>query len=416
MTCIWRYSFVCLFVLCLSAPMASAQDTTTVGGIMASARKQAIEQKDYANAIRLGKKALQIVPGNPEILVFIGRTYSWAGNVDSSAAYLQQAVDADSLMEDAYIAYTDVYYWNKLNTQAFTINAQGLSRIPSSRELRIRKAKVLEAMGDYKQALLVTDTLLATDQHNAEILALNIHLKDLTFKNRYTMKFDYAHFDKQFPDDWQFYSIEYAHAAKKVTYVLRVNAANRFTKIGLQYEADAYPKISKTFYTYFNLGFSDHGQIFPRWRSGASLFANLPHAFECEAGARYLYYSADVFFYTAYIGKYYKNFLFGGRIFGTPSTIRYQGSAGIIVRYYFGGADDYVNLNLFRGISPDDRRYNLAINTTAKLESYLGEVSLRKSIKKLDIVSFNASLYRQEYLPETIGNMIQIGLGYTRRF
>jgi YaiO family outer membrane protein len=410
------FRYCAVAVILLFSQAGKAQDTTSVGGLMATARTAAIDAKNYDRAVLLGKKALLLAPGNTEILVFVGRTYSWAGNIDSSGHYLRMAIAADSLLEDAHIAYSDLLYWNKKNEEALAVCERGLRLLPNSQPLHLRKAKVLMAMGNYKTALHVTDTLLRADKHNTEVRALNTTLKDLYYKNRVTLKFDYATFDKQFPDPWLFYSIEYNRITKLGAIVARVNQVERFRQQGQQYEIDLYPKISKTFYLYLNAGYADQVAILPRWRSGVSLFANLPHAFEAEAGIRHLQFTNDVFFYTGYVGKYYKNFLFSSRVFVTPSTTGYARSAGIAIRYYTGGADDFISLNTMAGVSPDDRRYNLQINTDNKLQSYLGELTYRKSIRKINIISCNVSLFRQEYRPGIVGQQTQIGIGYTRRF
>lgn len=412
----WYLRYRAVVALLLLSLGSHAQDTTTIGGIIATARTAAIDAKDYDNAVRLGKKALSLTPGNTEILVFVGRTYSWASNFDSSGHYLRQAIAADSMLEDAHIAYTDLHYWNKKNEEALAICDRALYLLPGSQPLHLRKAKVLMAMGNYKTALHVTDTLLKADKHNTEVRALNTTLKDLYYKNRVALKFDYATFDKQFPDPWLFYSLEYSRVTKMGTLVARVNRVERFQKKGQQFEIDLYPKISKTFYMYLNAGYAEQTDILPKWRSGISLFANLPHAFEAEAGIRHLQYTNDVFFYTGYVGKYYKNFLFSSRVFLAPSANGYSRSAGIAIRYYTGGADDYINLNTMAGVSPDDRRYNLQINSDSKLQSYLGELTFRKSIRKINIISCNISLFLQEYRPGITGQQTQLGIGYIRRF
>lgn len=413
---VWYYRYSAVFVFLLLSLVSTAQDTSSIGGIMAAARTAAIDAKDYNNAVRLGKKALLLTPGNTEVLVFIGRTYSWASNLDSSGQYLRQAIAADSLLEDAHVAYTDLHYWNKKNDEALAICERGLLLIPSAQSLHLRKAKILMAMGNYKTALQVTDTLLKTDRHNTEVRALNTTLKDLTYKNRIALKFDYATFDKQFPDPWLFYSLEYSRVTKRGTVVARLNQVERFLKQGRQFEIDLYPKISKTFYMYLNAGYSEQTDLLPKWRSGVSLFANLPHAFEAEAGVRHLQYTDDVFFYTGYVGKYYKNFLFSSRVFLAPSANGYSRSAGLAIRYYTGGADDFISLNTMTGVSPDDRRYNLQINSDNKLQSFLGELTFRKSIRKINIISCNVTLFRQEYRPSIFGQQTQLGIGYIRRF
>ncbi|MGV7608803.1 YaiO family outer membrane beta-barrel protein, partial [Mycobacterium kansasii] len=62
------------------------------------------------------------------------------------------------------------------------------------------------------------------------------------------------------------------------------------------------------FYLYVGGGYSGDVSLFPKYRTGVSLNANLPHSFEAELGYRQLYFSNSIWMYTAAVGKYYKNF------------------------------------------------------------------------------------------------------------
>ena len=181
-------------------------------------------------------------------------------------------------------------------------------------------------------------------------------------------------------------------------------------------ETEAYPRISKTFYTYLNLGYSADVGIFPKWRAGASLYMNLPAAFETEAGIRYLYFTDNQLIYTLYAGKYLGSFLIGARTYLTPSTSTISQSYNVMARYYYRSADEYIGINGGYGISPDERAIAYLLNSTYKLVSYRAGLDIRYAIRRLNIITFNASFITQEYLPATKGNQYQVGIGYIRRF
>ncbi len=416
MRCWRRLFFWILLIVC--ARDAEAQDTTNADGLFEAARREAIEKNDFSEALRLSKKALAINPRYNDILIFTGRVHTWNNEPDSGRKYLQRALEYSPPPEDAFVAYSDLEFWNKNYPAALDITQRGLNSLSYSLDLLLRKAKILEAMKEYEQAILVTDTLLKMDRGNADARRLNISLKEQVSKNRFAVKLDYAHFDKQFKDDWYFGSMEYTRVTKMGPVVARINYANRFRKEGMLYELDAYPRLSRTFYMYLNGGYcnSDNVGVFPKWRSGASLFANLPHAFEAEAGVRYLFYTSDIFFYTVYAGKYYKSFLFGARTYINSAANGISNANIVMARYYYGNSDDYINLSLGAGISPDNRQLNLQINNTGKLRSYTGELVLRHALRKLNVVSINISLLNQEYYPGLIGNQVQAGVGYMRHF
>lgn len=395
--------------------MGRAQDTTSADGLMAAARVRAIEEKNNDDAIRLAKKALYLQPANTDVMVFIGRTYSWAGNRDSAVQYLAKAIQANNRNEDAYLAYVDAYFWSKCNEEALAIDTMGLAIFQESHGLRVRKAKILAAMGKCHAARVLADTMRRADRNDKEVRGLVLDIKDLCYHNRIGLKVDYARFDKQFPDDWRFAHLEYVNGRRKVAYVMRLNWADRFAQQGVQYEVDAYPKLSRKFYLYTNLGYSADAVIFPKWRSGLSLYANLPHAYEAEVGARYLYYTSSAVFYTAYAGKYYRSFLFGARTYLAPAATGFARSFLGTVRYYYGGTDDYVNFTASQGVSPDDRRYNLVANSSNQLSSRMAEVIVRHAIRRLNVVSVNFSIYQQELIAGDVGYQYQAGLGYIRR-
>jgi YaiO family outer membrane protein len=179
---------------------------------------------------------------------------------------------------------------------------------------------------------------------------------------------------------------------------------------------DAYPSISKTFYAYVSLGYSDNIDVFPHWRSGLSLYANLPKSFEAEVGWRYLNFSAATNIYTGYLGKYYKNYLFGVRAYVTPGGGAVSHSYNALARYYFRGAQDFAGLTLGTGISPDDRSVSQQLSSKTQLKTYKAALDIYYSLTKFDAITFNASLINQEYLPQTKRNQIQLGAGYQRSF
>jgi YaiO family outer membrane protein len=414
----WRNSCLLLLLVILVNADLKAQDSTNADGLFELARKEAFEKKNFSDALRLSKKAIAINPDYVDILIFTGRVHTWNNEPDSARLYLQRALNHNPPPEEAFVAYSDLEYWNKNYTDALNVTQQGIDSLSNSTDLLLRKAKILDAMKDYSAAIRVTDTLLGMNRGNTEARKLNISLRERASKNKIAIKLDYAHFDKQFKDDWYFGSIEYTRATSIGPIVARLNYADRFRKDGMLYEVDAYPKISRVFYMYLNGGFSINNSdfIFPKWRSGASLFANLPHAFEAEGGIRYLYYNSDIFFYTMYVGKYYKSFLFGARTYINSTANGISNANVVMARYYYGSADDYINLSLGAGISPDNRQLNLQINNTGKLRTYSGELVFRRAVRKLNVVSVNFSLLNQEYLPGVIGNQIQAGVGYMRRF
>lgn len=146
------------------------------------------------------------------------------------------------------------------------------------------------------------------------------------------------------------------------------------------------------------------------------MYANLPNSFEAEAGMRYLNFGNSTFIYTAYIGKYYSNFLFGLRTYLTPGSGGASQSYSMSGRYYFKGADDYLGLNAGTGISPDDRVRNYQYSNKTRFTSKYASVSFNHSFSNLNIISLKAGWVNQEYKLSVAGNQWDVSVGYQRRF
>jgi len=380
------------------------------------ARKAAFENDNYPAAISLSKRALEQSPGYTDIELFLGRVYYWSGHTDSSMLVLKTALENKPAYEDAAVAITDVEYFSEHYTSALNYAGRGLVYNPASKELLLRKAKCLAALTRYTAARAITDSLLQGDPKNEALRSLSEKIKDLSSKNKIGVSYDYTGFDKQFSDPWHILSIDYGRQTKAGSFIGRVNYANRHTKNGLQVEMDAYPRISKTFYAYTNIGYSADMPVFPKWRAGFSLYANLPKSFEADAGFRYLNFDSDTWIYTFALGKYFKNFWFNGRTYLTPAESQISRSFSLTTRYYLKGADNYFSFSLGSGISPDDRSLVNQLNSPYKLTTKKIGGAYRFSVRKFNIFSLSAAYENVEYLPKTSGNQVDISIGYQRRF
>ena len=410
---------ILLTFFCTSFLAVYAQDTTTSDGLFLSARKAAFDEKDYPKAKGYLYKALTISPGYADIRIFLGRIFTWTHNYDSAKVCFEYVWKDNHTNEDAAIAYTDLEYWNDHYADALRICGGGLQAHPGSEELLLRKAKILTAMRRCTGADSVLRQLLHINKDNTAARSLDNRIKELSVKNKVNISYDFVWFDRQFNDPWHLVSIDYGRSTELGTITGRINYANRFRDNGIQYELEAYPHISKTFYSYAEVGYSNNDGVFPRWRGGFSLYANLPASFEGELGFRYLEFSGDpTWIYTAYLGKYYKSWLWGGRVYITPAAYsnKVSTSYSASARYYFGSADDLIGASAGYGLSPDDRYNVIQLENRNKLTSYNLGVFFKKKIRRRNVLSASANWLNQEYLPHTIGNQYQTGIAWQYRF
>lgn len=208
-------------------------------------------------------------------------------------------------------------------------------------------------------------------------------------------------------------TMEYTNK-RKIPYSVRVNVAGRFKTTGMQIETDAYPVINKKMYAYLNAGAADD-ILFPRYRTGMSLFRSLPAAFEIEGGFRFLYFTSPLWLYTASVGKYHKKYWFNLSTFLAKQNGLPIKSHAFKTRYYFNDKS-YMMLTLGTGISPDDRRNNNQLNVSKNINTKRADLSFRLFLKKSNVLSFGTGFLRQSEPGKISSSQYNSTLGYYKIF
>ena len=240
-----------------------------------------------------------------------------------------------------------------------------------------------------------------------------LHSKNDTTLNSIGIKYDRTFFDNGKGKPRHLVNAEYSRKVKKTTLIARLNYANRFGKSAAQVEADAYPVLSKKVYAYLNVGYSPNKMLFPGFRRGMSLYFSLPAKFEVEGGARYLYFDAPIYIYTASIGKYYKKFWFNSSVFLSPQNSNISTSLFLKSRYYFNDKD-YIMLLFGKGLSPDNTVDNTFLNTYLKSKKV--ELTLRRTVYKHYIIFLSTSLSNQQIQNDEYINQYNMSIGFQFEF
>ncbi|MFD2163496.1 YaiO family outer membrane beta-barrel protein [Paradesertivirga mongoliensis] len=418
--------YILISLLLLFCSTLRAQDSDE---LFREARTAAFEKKNYPLAIQLSKEALSKSPDYKDIRIFLGRVYTWSDKPDSARAEFKTVLKQEQGHEDASLAYASLEFWNDQYNQALQLTNDGLQFHPESKDLLLLKAKILNNLNRYKEADKVVTLILRTDPKNTAARAISQRIRENSSKNKFGLSYDFVHFDEQFSDPWQLVSFDYGRQTRLGSVSARINYANRFKSEGLQFEVDAYPKLSPMFYTYVSGGYSADG-IFPNYRAGFSLYANLPASFEADAGFRLLRFDDNTWIYTLALGKYYKNYWFNFRAYLTPAESSLSHSYSLNVRYYLGGADDYIRFAAGTGLSPDvstntvliggvgenGEPGSMLVTDVNRLKSNNLTLGFTHSFKALNVLSLNLSWVNQEYQKNIFGNQTTAALSYQRRF
>lgn len=407
--------FIFFFLFSFFSTNAQEEELTT-DELFVKARTAAFDEDNYTKAIELTMKALDKSPNYADVRIFLGRLYTWTDKVDSARIAFNRVLEENPGHEDATLAYTSLEYWNDNSEKALKIVNKGILKHPKSEDLLLLKARVLKDLKRYAEANDALNQLLKINPKLTEARSLGESIRNVSSKNQIGVDYEYVYFDERFDDPWHLASIDYSRSTKIGSIIGRLNYANRFTSNGTQFVIDAYPSISDTFYAYVSGGIASSGSIFPDYRAGASLYANLPAAFEGEVGFRMLSFDEETWIYTASVGKYISNFWINARTYLTPDEENISQSYSLNVRYYIAGADDYLSFGVGTGISPDDNTNSILYQDPYKLKSSNISIGYRMSVKSTNVFFINAELEDQEYAPETRGNQFSVGIGYFKKF
>jgi YaiO family outer membrane protein len=286
---------------------------------------------------------------------------------------LKQVLDAKPANLEAWEALIDLEIWSDQPKTAIDDCNIALKNIPNAESILYKKARAQRNNNEPDAAYETISQLLKLYPKNSEARALAEAIQRDARKNAVSVTYDYDEFsqtNRQFAP-WNNVALAYSRKTHALGSVIgRYTYGNRFENEAHLLELDMYPRLGEKMYAYVSggMGFHHDSQstiidtfgVFPRYRFGLSVYRSLPHAFEVELGVRYLQFKTATIIYTGSIGKYYGNFWFSLRTYLTPGdSLGLSKSVNFITRYYFNGnADDYINLTVGYGLSPDERVYD----------------------------------------------------------
>lgn len=239
-----------------------------------------------------------------------------------------------------------------------------VNAFPSYGDARVLLARILAWQKDFNQASAVIDTLLQSEPANHDALEVK---KDIMLWSkeqtpvatdlRAGYSFDY--FTVPYYRFWQVFKAGAGHRFNWGTAAAYINTGN--IALGenpvvhateLQFEAEAYPVLSKKNYAYLDYAYSP-GSYFPSHRAAAELWQILPAGWAVSAGLNYYYFDRDIFIALVSVEKYIKKYWFSGKCYvyfkdNGPTTSFYLNA-----RRYMNDKD-YLQLTLGTGSAPDE--------------------------------------------------------------
>jgi len=239
-----------------------------------------------------------------------------------------------------------------------------LKTFPEYGDARILLGRILAWQKDYEQAAAVIDTLLSTEPDNADALAARRDISLWSKENtavatdlRTSYSFDY--FTKPYTRFWQVFNLGAGHRFNWGPAAAGINIGNLLTDeetdisaTEVQFEAEAYPRLSNQNYAYVAYAYSP-GTYFPTHRAAFEIWQVLSKGWAISGGLNYYYFDRNIFIALASLEKYHGKYWFNGKCFVFFKDDGPRTSFYVNARRYFDDFN-YLQLTIGTGTAPDE--------------------------------------------------------------
>ena len=277
------FTFLHLTILLFS----QADKPIPVETLYNQARTFAADQR-LDTAIVLMKQACTAQEQDMDMRLYLARLYAWKKDFENAQYNNFIVLEKQPRNQDALLVLADIYLWSK-QWDRLEKHTKYVFELISKHEMPLQVYDSIPFIQKYAYGLIeqnryadaekllypVRDRLFSLwDMVKLKLIvnALSVHYAFYNFKTQQT--------------DWQVTELDYSRQFRKISFIGSLNYAQRFDKTGLQWMAQAYPKIGNRAYAWLLLGVSD-GKTYPDWVYGGSFFTHIKKYWEVEAGIRF---------------------------------------------------------------------------------------------------------------------------------
>lgn len=364
-----RFSHLAVKALVLAcaaamAPAALAQDAAADAG---SYEQQFVRARELASngqrdeAIALYSAMLQQSPGNTDLLIARGRTYSWMKRWAEAEGDLLAATSAKPDYADAWSALGDMYLWSDRPQQAAEAYARWAELRPEDPAATIALGRAHRSAGDFGAARADFNAARARGADSAQVddylASLQPRIADpdavLPAGFLWSLRAGGTHtsFDPSSRDSWNEYEVALRRRFDRGSLALEMLRAHRFGDHDTAWALDGYVSLWDRAYANLRYQRGPTGRLFPEnaWRG--ELFQGVGKGWELSGSYDHLEFDgADTDMYGVGVGRYWGDFYARYRVLHVPGV----GSGSLSHRaqlrwYYAGNADDYFEASVGQG-------------------------------------------------------------------
>lgn len=365
-----------------------------------------------AEAIELLQAELSHDPEDNDARVLLGIVLSWEARHAEARAELSRVLERRPDHGDALPALIRLEMWADETRRAEELARGALLRSPDWVAVLLLHAKALHDLEQDDEALHDLDRALALEPDNQAAVELRARIRES--RRLWIAQLAYgldAFDDGQNP--WHEAQASLKRQTRFGAVIVRYSHAHRFSLDDDQVELEAYPRLRPGTYAYVNVGFSPESVLYPDYRVAGDLYQSLPWSLELSGGYRRLGFGDAVDIWTAYLAKYYGNWLFWVRTYLTPGAVGTSRSFQFASRRYFGDGIDYLGLRYSHGSAPEEQR---TVNDVLLLDSDGVQAEANWSLGTRWIANLTAGWSHEERILQGDLNRFTAGLSLSYRF
>jgi len=389
---------------------------------------------NYEEARSLCQEILDMRNDYMEARTLIGHTYAWEENFVTANEYYHGVLAEEFNNWDAINGLINTGLWDKNYEQTFEYCDYGLSIYPRDQIFLLAKAKAYEYSENLENAKITAAYILDINPSNPEAKKYFYSLKGPGAWDGFGVDQTYDFFNVPYERKYTLTSLKGFRTIPKGTFVGAINYGrllNNDTGVydkGTQFDLSFYPRFKNKNYGMINLGLSS-AYFMPRIKFNIGYYHEFGETTRMEGYEASLTYSflryvtvedvgINASFVTASFGKYFGSNFAGLSVSLMPFSEGLSQGYNLNFRRFFTSADDWVNLGVGLGRSPNDPRYYLYDSTSPvneNLNSANFTVGFQKRFLGNMVGRASFTYYYEEYMVGLFRNhyVISGGLIYT---
>jgi len=374
-----------------------------------------IERFEEAQALCL--KVLEVYPDNYEAHFLLGVTMAWLEQYEYARQRFAELIKTNFDSYELIEAMVNLETWDHNYKDALDRVNYGLQIYPNDKEYLLKRAGILERMGETDLAATSFSKLMEDYPDDKEIKKSFYYLKGLIQLNAVGAEYTFNTYDIPERRTWQMYSAKYYHSNDIGTFIGSLNTGyfspdtSRFAiRGGYQFVIDAFPIFSaQKRYFHFSYGYSP-SMVLARHRFGAYIYQEIVSSWELSAGFTYARYintdgnpNVNVFVLQTGISKYWSGFMGSFVASFAPTATKLSQGYTLIGRKFLGRPDNWIQIAASVGVFPENPGFYLndALVPIGELpNSYTIYGGARYKFGKRMIGRIYLGYQRQEYLSE----------------